>query len=103
MSHDEKRRGGEIQEQIRQVLLHDWDPIGVQEIPQAQDEYDSYVDGVYRLLVSSARDEELVEHLYRIECETMGLGPHDKSGLLPVVQRLRTLNVAIDPSGTQPR
>jgi hypothetical protein len=103
MSIDKKKRGREIQEQIRQVLLRDWDPIGVQEIPEAQDEYDSYVGGVYRLLVSSAQDEELVEHLYRIERETMGLGPRDKSGLLPVVQKLRTLNVAIDLSGKQPR
>jgi len=103
MSNDMERRGREIQEQIRQVLLHDWDPIGVQEIPEAQDEYDSYVGGVYSLLASHVQDEELVEHLYRIERETMGLGPRDKSGLLSVVQKLRMLNVAIDPSGKQPR
>lgn len=103
MPHDEKRRGVEIQEQIRQVLLHDWDPIGVQEVPEAQDEYDSYVGGVYRLLVSNARDEELVDHLSRIEREVMGLGPRDKSGLLSVVQKLRTLNVEIYPPGKQPR
>ena len=103
MSNDKERRGRKIQEQIRQVLLHDWDPIGVQEIPEAQDEYDSYVGGVYRLLVSHAQDEELVEHLYRIERKTMGLGARDKSGLWPVVQKLRTLNAAIDPSGKQPR
>jgi hypothetical protein len=102
MSHDKQRRGSEIQEQIRQVLLHDWDPIGVQEFPEAQDEYDSYVGGVYSLLVSHAQDEELLEHLYQIERDTMGLGSRDKSRLLPVVQKLRKLNVAIDPSGKQP-
>ena len=96
-------RGRGIQAQIRQVLLRDWDPIGVREIPEAQDEYDSYVGGVYRLLASHAQDDELVEHLYRIERETMGLGPRDKSGLLHVVQKLRALNVGIDPSGKQPR
>ena len=103
MSHDKQERAREIQEQIRQVLFYDWDPIGVQETTEAQDEYDSYIGGVYRLLVSSAQDEELVEHLYRIERETMGLGPRDKSGLLPVVQRLRTLNVALDPLGKPTR
>ena len=102
MSKDKERRGREIQDQIRQVLLHDWDPI-VRESPETQDEYDSYVGGVYRLLVSDAQDEELVEHLYRIERETMGLGPRDKSGLLAVVQKLRTLNVRIDPTGKKPR
>lgn len=29
-----------------------WDPIGVKDEPNAQDEYDSYLGGVYELLVS---------------------------------------------------
>ena len=29
-----------------------WDPIGVKDEPNAQDEYDGYLGGVYELLVS---------------------------------------------------
>src|SRR5262249_3371917 len=36
---------------IRDVLLHQWDPIGVGDIPEAQDEYDLYVSQIYGLLV----------------------------------------------------
>jgi hypothetical protein len=96
MFDSKKDRGREIQEQIRQVLLHDWDPLGVQEIPEAQNEYDSYVGGVYRLLVSAAPDDDLVEHLYQIEREAIGLGPRDKSPLFLVAQKLRALNVTVN-------
>jgi hypothetical protein len=47
-------RAREIQEQIRQILLHDWDPVGVRDQPSAQREYDSYVGGLYRLLAEGA-------------------------------------------------
>jgi len=39
MDHDHKvARAAEIQRTIAQTLLHDWDPIGVQDVPQAQSE-----------------------------------------------------------------
>ena len=38
------------QDSIRKLLMPEWDPIGVADIPEAQDEYDSYIPGIYRLL-----------------------------------------------------
>ena len=35
---------------IRRILLNDWDPIGVADIAEAQDEYDSYVGKIYGML-----------------------------------------------------
>ena len=67
------RRAKEIQEKIRQVLLHEWDPIGVRDIPEAQDEYDSYVGGIYRLLASGASEYQIIERLYNLETVSMGL------------------------------
>jgi hypothetical protein len=90
---DREHRAREIQEGIRQVLLRYWDPIGIQEVPEAQDEYDSYVGGVYRLLAGGSPDDVIVNHLDLIERETMGLSPRDKSELVPVVQRLRAVDV----------
>ena len=58
---------------IREILLRDWDPIGVASIPEAQDEYDSYVGQVYQLLVAGPSAETVANHLVRIETERMGL------------------------------
>jgi hypothetical protein len=35
---------------VRRVLLEDWDPIGIRDVPQASDEYDSYVMPIYGIL-----------------------------------------------------
>jgi hypothetical protein len=88
-------RARQIQESIRAVLLHDWDPIGIQDEPGAQDEYDSYVGGVYRLLASGASEEEIVEHLWQIETVTMGLSTRDRTKLLPGARRLLGLDVTL--------
>jgi len=88
-------RARQIQERIRDVLLHDWDPIGVQDMPEAQDEYDGYVGGVYSLLASGASVEQLAEHLWKIETDTMGLSARDQAKLLPVAHRLRDLDVKL--------
>lgn len=90
----------QIQASIREVLLYAWDPIGIQDVPEVQDEYDSYVGGVYRLLASGASEEQLVDHLRLIETSNMGLSVPDelhqakwKANLRDVVSRLQRLNV----------
>jgi len=50
-----------------------WDPIGVKDEPNAQNEYDGYLGNVYELLVAGASDERIAEYLlgsksYRIHC-----------------------------------
>jgi hypothetical protein len=74
---------------ISQVLWSVWDPIGVNSHPQCRDEYDSYVDGVYELLVSGASDDEIAGHLLHIASETMGLAGPTLEHMRPTVQALR--------------
>ena len=88
------QRAKEIQETIRQVLLHQWDPIGVSDIPEAQDEYDSYVGGIYRLLASGASEHQIIERLYNIETVGMGL-PSNRAGLKNVAEKLAKLAVSL--------
>ena len=88
------RRVKEIQERIRQVLLHEWDPIGVSDILEAQDEYDSYVGGIYRLLASGASEYQLTERLHNLETESMGL-PGNQERLKRVAGKLAELNVSL--------
>lgn len=61
-------------ETIRHILLADWDPIGIRDVPQAQDEYDSYVPGIAALLRAGADVDRIASHLLRIE-EDMALIP----------------------------
>jgi hypothetical protein len=52
MTQSKEKRAAEIQDAIRQVLYRDWDPIGVCGVAP-EDEYDSYIGGVYRILSTS--------------------------------------------------
>ena len=90
-----ERRAREIQEAIRQVLLRDWDPIGVRDAPEAQDEYDGYVGGVYRLLVSGATSSEIAEHLLQIERDSMRLSPRPEV-LIEVSSRLKQIDISLE-------
>ncbi|MEL6105304.1 MAG: hypothetical protein AAFU85_04675 [Planctomycetota bacterium] len=64
---------GQLADQVRETLWRDWDPIGVNEYPEARDEYDSYVSGVCSLLLDGADARKLRKHLEQIETVTMGL------------------------------
>jgi len=92
---DRNQRAREIQESIGQVLMQDWDPIGLSDVPEAQGEYDAYVGGVYRLLVSGASEDEIIEHLYKIESDTIGMPATECEGLRGVARKLRGLNVSL--------
>ena len=81
---------GPLRRAIREILLKDWDPIGVSDIPEAQDEYDSYVGGVEGLLLRGAAPDEIAAHLARIEGEQMGL-PASADGNLPAARKLRAI------------
>jgi hypothetical protein len=64
-----------ISSDIRGVLLNFWDPIGIKNEPIAQDEYNSYIGGVYELLKRSCTDEELAAHLWKIIEERIEIQP----------------------------
>jgi hypothetical protein len=49
--------------EIRRVFLEVWDPIRISDEPNAQDEYDGYIGGVFELLVNGGTDREIVEYL----------------------------------------
>jgi len=57
---------------IKAALLKEWDPIGVKDVPQAQDEYDSYAPHIYTLLTTRTL-RELSDYLWWLETEHMGL------------------------------
>ena len=81
---------------IATVLLEKWDPIGIRGGSGPQDEYDGYVGGVYRLLVSGATAAQIADHLCKVEAESMGFEGTSSRSLLPVAETLLELDVSLE-------
>lgn len=62
-----------ITKKIKEIFSDDWDPIGVQGISEAQDEYDAYIPSIYSMIYSKKTESELFDYLWEIETEHMGL------------------------------
>ena len=85
-----RKRAKRYHDAIRTVLLRDWDPIGVSDVPEAHDEYDSYIPGIHGRLISRASAQELFDHLRKIETIEMGLASN-RQRTQHVVQKLIAL------------
>lgn len=94
MTCSRERRAKEIQQAIREVLRRDWNPIGFDDhLPE--DEYDSYVTPVYRILTDCRSEQELIELLFRTERDIIGLPCKSPDQLRPVPRKLLELDVAL--------
>jgi hypothetical protein len=58
---------------VRWILLNEWDPIGIKDVLEAQDEYESYLPAICGMLRSGCSSDDLHRYLYQIESEHMGL------------------------------
>lgn len=58
---------------VHSAVLHDWDPIGVENLPEAQGEYDAYVPKLCDLLKSKTSRNEILAYLWWLETEQLGL------------------------------
>ena len=76
MAHGvDKYRSRRNRARVRQVLWQDWDPIGVNGVSTAQDEYDAYADWAYAMLMDERRPAEAIAaFLDDIASRHMGLG-----------------------------
>jgi hypothetical protein len=95
MGKKREQRAAEIQDLIRQVLLRDWNPIGVNNDPELADEYDSYIAPVYRILVGSRSEHDLIDLLYRAERDQIGTACESPEQLRTVAQTLMALDVTL--------
>ncbi len=60
-------------EAIKHLFLHEWDPIGISDAPEASDEYDAYAMRVFTSLHSGATEDSIAEYLDWLETVHMGL------------------------------
>lgn len=79
---------------VRNVLMNDWDPIGVQDFPEAVDEYDSYAMPIYSILRQRRSEDVLLDYL-RWMTEHMGI-PASRDSLRPIAAKLFQIDLSHD-------
>jgi hypothetical protein len=84
----DKATSSRIRVQIRNVLLDVWDPIGIRDEPNAQDEYDGYLGPIFDLLSGGATDEQLNDRLLYFVNDRMGFEATSEA-MLPTIRALR--------------
>jgi hypothetical protein len=89
----ERQESDRITESIRNILLLDWDPLGVNQ-PAPQDEYDIYIGGIYRLLSASASKAELAEYLRQLEITQLETVTNQEHRDM-VAEKLKQLDVPV--------
>jgi hypothetical protein len=94
MTDSRDKRAAEIQAAIRHILLHEWDPIGIANIGP-DDEYDSYIGPVYRILAGSRSEQDLADLLFRTARDTIGVNCESPDEFRSVARRLLGLDVTL--------
>jgi len=89
----EKYAARSVKRQIDRILWEVWDPIGVNKISPARDDYSGYVNGVFQLLTSGASDEEIAQHLLTIVHDRMELKAATVAEMQPTVTALRDISL----------
>ncbi|MFH1748556.1 MAG: hypothetical protein ABIG44_16095 [Planctomycetota bacterium] len=95
MKDPKEQRARDIMQRIHDVLWNDWDPIGVRDMGGPEDEYDSYIGRVYRLLASGASKQELTGALRAIQTDCMGMLIENDVELETVTDKLLALDVSL--------
>jgi hypothetical protein len=80
---------------VRRVLCNEWNPVGVSGLPE--DEYDSYVWAIVRLLREGAGAATLTQHLREVEHLYFGRDTSAEK-LLPVAASLLALGIGGEPA-----
>jgi len=62
----------ELYRRIEEIVHYIWDPIGISGIPQARDEYNSYMTAIFGR-VKVGKEKDIVEFMRWVASENMGL------------------------------
>jgi hypothetical protein len=87
----DKATSRRIRVEIRHVLLDVWDPIGVKDEPNAQDEYDGYVGLISDSLSRGATNEQLADRLLYFVNDRMDLTATSEQ-MQPTIRALRAID-----------
>jgi hypothetical protein len=79
-----------LRDEIREALIREWDPVGINKFSEAQYEYDAYVSEIFELLVSGASQDRIFSYLWWLETEHMSL-PGNRPATAAFSMKLRKL------------
>lgn len=89
----DKERSRRIRSEILNVLMTQWDPIGVKDKPMAADEYDLYIGDIYDLLTNNVHAQAISNHLREIEVKRMGFAEEQVAQHLDVTNVLKQISL----------
>ena len=67
--------------------MADWDPIGVSDTPEAADEYDMYIGGIFGLLQRGESLAAICAYLREVEVDRMGMVDASGRPFMPETKR----------------
>jgi hypothetical protein len=74
-------KDNELYQRVDEVLHYLWDPIGISDVPEARDEYHSYLPHVFSLLKAGVNENDIADYLGGITADRMGMGTNRKRDL----------------------
>lgn len=80
-----------LDQHIKKILLHDWDPIGVGQYPEADDEYDAYIPHIRQMIVCGKHAKEICDYLLWLENEQVGLHAATRRRTVEISEKLSRL------------
>jgi hypothetical protein len=84
-------RSGRLLQEVREVLLREWDPIGLGHNPDCGNEYDRYARTVCRYLEEGADEYRITAYLSQVRWDSMGLSARHPEADRAVARRLLSL------------
>ena len=66
-----------IFEYLHNALLNEWDPIGVKNTLQCQEEYDNYIPKLYQIISKSNTADKIFDYLWWLETDYIGIAKSD--------------------------
>ena len=91
----------ELYRAVDEVLHYVWDPIGVSAIPQARDEYHSYLPQVFRRLRGGESSQSIAAYLNGVTTNLMGLSANAQHDLKVAEILIDWKNAIHESSGEQ--
>jgi len=87
----EKAYYKKLMAEVRSILIHDWDPIGVRYITHLTDEYDAYIGRIIKILLAGCTPLEIASLLQSIEDKEIGCST-DRAVRYNVANKLQSLH-----------
>jgi hypothetical protein len=74
-------------QRVDEVLFYVWDPLGVSDAPEARDEYSSYADHMWRMVLGGCSKADISDYLTEVTTERMEVAQH-KEGDDEIAERI---------------